>query len=85
MSSCDLVTEFWQFSPVEKTVKTCAGAKQMLAGDQSQDRQGLWPRRPLLVNHLIGAQKKRFRNLDADHVGGFKVDEQFELGWLLDR
>jgi hypothetical protein len=37
--------------------------------------KALAPDDPLLVNHPIGAQQKRFRNLDADHVGGFEVDE----------
>src|SRR5262249_45093150 len=38
-----------------------------------------------LLDHLRGAQQKRFRNRQADGLGGAKIDDEIELGWLLDR
>src|SRR5215210_6957927 len=41
--------------------------------------------RSVSFNHFIGAQEKRLRNLDAEHIGCLQVDEQLEFGGLLDR
>src|SRR6476620_3380640 len=38
-----------------------------------------------LLDHLVSARKKRCRNGQAERLGAFEVDHQFELGWLLDR
>ena len=36
-------------------------------------------------NHLVGTQQKRFRNFDAEGLGGFEIYDQLELGGLRDR
>jgi hypothetical protein len=38
-----------------------------------------------LLNHLVGAGKKRWRNVEAERLGGGQVDNEIELGRLLDR
>ena len=44
------------------------------------------PRASCLISfdHLIRSIKRRLRNRQADLVGRFEVDHQFELRWLLD-
>jgi hypothetical protein len=34
------------------------------------------------VDDLVGAQKQRLRNRQAERFGGFQVDDQLELRWL---
>jgi hypothetical protein len=36
-------------------------------------------------DHLVGAGEKGFRNRKADRFRGFDVDDEFELGGLIDR
>lgn len=36
-----------------------------------------------LLNYLVSARKKRFRNGEPERPGGSQIDEQLELGWLL--
>src|SRR6202047_1339045 len=38
-----------------------------------------------LFDHLVGAQKEGLRNVEAERFGGRQVDDQLELGRLLDR
>ena len=38
-----------------------------------------------LLDHLVGAHQNGGWNLDAHRLGGFQVDDQFEMGRLLDR
>src|SRR4029450_3690025 len=88
MSSCDLVTEFWQFSPVITKIKRPPkrGQAPNKCGPATNFKTAkALAQTSVTGQSLIGAQQKRFRNLDAGYVGGFEVDEQFELGWLLDR
>ena len=37
------------------------------------------------LNHLIRPLQKRWRDRQADGLGGLEVDDQFELGGLFDR
>ena len=39
----------------------------------------------LLVDQLVGAAKQRQWNGEAERPGSFEIDDQFKLGWLLDR
>jgi hypothetical protein len=36
------------------------------------------------LNHLVGSQQEFFGNRDAERLGGPEVDDQLELGGLLD-
>ncbi len=36
-----------------------------------------------LLNYLVGSQQHRLRNGKTERLRGFQVDDQFELGWLL--
>jgi hypothetical protein len=38
-----------------------------------------------LFDHLIGAGKQHRRHLQAERLGGLQVEDEFELGRLLDR
>src|SRR4249920_2641767 len=38
-----------------------------------------------LLDHLIGTDKQRGRERDAERLGGLEVDDQLELGRLHDR
>ena len=38
-----------------------------------------------LFDHLIGAQRKRLRDVEPDRLGGLEVDDQLELGGKGDR
>jgi len=38
-----------------------------------------------LLDHLVGAQQDRCRQLDADRLGGLEIDDQLEFCGLLDR
>jgi len=38
-----------------------------------------------LLNHLVGKRQQLVWNLEAERLGGFKVDDQFEPGRFLDR
>ena len=40
---------------------------------------------PNLLDDLVGAQQKCFRNCQAERLGGFKIDDKLEDGRLLDR
>jgi hypothetical protein len=37
------------------------------------------------LDHLIGCSQQRFRDGEAEGVGGLEVDDQIEFGRLLDR
>src|SRR5262245_38480663 len=37
-----------------------------------------------LLDHLVGASEQRWRHRDAESLGCDQIDDQFELGWLLD-
>jgi hypothetical protein len=39
----------------------------------------------LLFNHLVGALRQRLRDFQAERLRGVEVDDQLELGGLLDR
>src|SRR6516225_3202813 len=36
-----------------------------------------------LFDHLVGAGEKRFRNLDAERLGGCDIDDKLDFGRLL--
>jgi hypothetical protein len=42
-------------------------------------------KRALLFDHFVGVQQERFWNGKADRFRGFDVDDEFELGGLIDR
>src|ERR1700730_7195643 len=54
------------------------------AFSHSQDPKPTCGARPLL-NHLIGAAEQRERDGEAERLGGLEVDDQLDLGGLLDR
>jgi hypothetical protein len=37
------------------------------------------------LDHLVSAAEERVRYREAERLGGPKVDDQLEFGWLLDR
>jgi hypothetical protein len=37
------------------------------------------------LDHLVGAGEKRLRYGEAQRLSGFEIDDQVELGWLVDR
>src|SRR5262249_51440311 len=39
----------------------------------------------ILLDQLVDAQQERFRNREAERLGGRKIENQIELGRLLDR
>jgi len=39
--------------------------------------------RPL--NHVVRAQQERLWDRQSERLGGLEIDNQLELGWLLDR
>jgi hypothetical protein len=41
--------------------------------------------RDFLLDHLVGGCEERFRHLDAEQPRGLKVDDELELGRLMDR
>jgi hypothetical protein len=43
------------------------------------------PQQKPLLDHLIGTDKQRGRERDAERLGGLEVDDQLELGRLHDR
>jgi hypothetical protein len=38
-----------------------------------------------LLDHLIGSRQQRFRDGEAERLGGFEVDDELELGRLHNR
>jgi hypothetical protein len=38
-----------------------------------------------LLDHLVGRRQQRFRDGEAERLGGFEVDHQLDLHYLLDR
>jgi hypothetical protein len=41
--------------------------------------------KPALIDHLIGAQQDGFRYFEPERLGSAQVDDEIELGRLLDR
>jgi hypothetical protein len=37
------------------------------------------------LDHLVGAGEKWVRHVEAQRFRGREIDDEFELGWLLDR
>src|SRR6266566_4052168 len=55
-------------------------------------RHGRWVPEPAVsrcsiesLDHLVGAQQERFRQLEAECLGDSEIDDQLELRRLLDR
>jgi hypothetical protein len=45
----------------------------------------VWRRARASFDHFVGARQQRRRHGDAERPGGLEVDDQLNLGWLLDR
>ena len=48
-------------------------------------RDGPKPEVAVLFDHLVGDRKYTRRNSQGERLGGLEIDDQLELGWLLDR
>jgi hypothetical protein len=74
---------------LEIDIGECLAA--MVADDETRlrlfDRPG--PARSRVAtsrsNHLVGAEDKRLRKTDAEHIRCLEIENQFEFCWLLDR
>ena len=53
-----------------------------LAGDVRSPR--LLSRCAASLDHLVGEREQPVRNLEAERLGRFEIDDQLELGWLQD-
>ena len=69
---------------VRFTPESCRGcrrpARQLRAKSELTQRS-----KRSLFNQLVGAGEKRVRHLEAQRFGGREIDDELELGWLLDR
>src|SRR5262245_5877565 len=43
------------------------------------------PSRVTSLDHLVRASEQRRRHIEAERLGGGQIDDEVELGWLLDR
>src|SRR5262245_53636742 len=57
--------------------QTCAVQKRMSAMGQKRTSAS--------IDHFIRTQQECFCNLQSEHLGGGRIDDKVELGWLLDR
>ncbi len=39
-------------------------------------------RQPVSLDHFIGGGEQRWRNNEAERLGGLEIKQQLELGWL---
>jgi hypothetical protein len=70
-------------SKAEVHPRSCYGANVPLAAVSRCSNMRV--QKPNLLNRLIGAQQKRFRNCQAESLSGSQIDDQIVLGGLLDR
>src|SRR5204862_5127017 len=67
--------------------QVCAPARRVIAGDTATPAARRWNMRRfiLLLYHLVGAGQHGGREGEAERPGGLLVDDELELGRLLDR
>src|SRR5512132_1872047 len=66
--------------PLYPQERTCAVQLQMSAKGQKRTSGQL-----NLFDHIVGAGKQRWRDVQANRLGSLEADHQFEFGRLLDR
>jgi hypothetical protein len=68
------------------SLRQCVGLRK--TGDEKffqRDRSFIWFYHCASFDHLFGPHEYRRWNRQPKNLGGLKVDQQLELGWLLHR
>jgi hypothetical protein len=63
--------------------RTGSGSTTRPRGNNPKDRMSALGHK--LFDHLVGAEDKRLWKREAERLSGFKIKNQLELCWLLDR